>query len=305
MRWEEVLLVIFSLFFIVILAVYWFVPMGRVEFGVNTNSNFSLSNNSVKMQFYDNMRFPHENLSYSIEEGCTLKKRSDMVSAFEIIRDKTILDFYPVDGGEDIFISCQNKNKVEDGMFIAGEGGPDKVVRGENFQVILHGEILLIKDSVCPRPNVAVHELLHVLGFDHSDNENNIMYPVSKCKQTIGEEIINKINKLYSIEPLSDLRFEEVSAVLDGRTLDVNASIRNDGLKNSGPAYLVIYANNDEIKRVDIENMSLGYGVKIELRNLLVVKFSIDQLKLVIETDELELSKENNEVLLTSKEIKG
>lgn len=288
-----------SLLFIGMLVLYWFVPTGDLEFGIERSSNFSLDKNMVLMQFYDNMRFPDKIISYSISDNCTIKKRSDMKWAFDILENESILEFYELSKDGQIIVDCDDRNRVEDGLFIAGEGGPTNITKGENFNVILNGQILLIKDSECERPNIAIHELLHVLGFNHSDNVNNIMYPVSKCKQVIGDEIPTEINRLYSVPSYPDLLIRDVSTEIHGRYIDLNISIFNDGLKKAEKFNLIIFADEKEIKEIELDELEIGTGLNIELTNLLLTKIKVEEISVLIETDETELSLENNQILLT------
>jgi len=264
----------------------------------DARTEFNLDNNTVNMQFYENMRFPDKRISYRIDEDCSIRKKSSMEYAFDFVENLTVLEFYPVTETPEITVTCQEKAVMNEGLFIAGEGGPTNITDGEKYSVILTGSILLIKDSQCPRPNVAMHELLHVLGFNHSDNENNLMYPISKCKQVIGSDTLERIDELYAEESYADLNFESANAQIDGRNLDLNLSIRNNGLKDSEKAIVKIYSGENVIKELDIEKLQIGYGVKIELKNLWLKKIKTEELKVLIETDFKELSKENNEILL-------
>ena len=72
---------------------------------------------------------------------------------------------------------------MKEGLFIAGEGGPSNITKSGDFSVITHGSILLIKESKCERPNIAIHELLHALGFDHSENPNNHSNPLRALRR--------------------------------------------------------------------------------------------------------------------------
>ncbi len=288
---------IFILFAIGILAVYYFYPFTSLEFvGEIKNSNFSLGDNE-NMQFYSNMRYPNSDISYNIQR-CTLKKENDMELALKIIENKTTLNFYPVSNNEEIFVTCDETEKIEDRLFIAGEGGPVNITQTELFNVIFHGKILLIKESDCPELNIAIHELLHALGFAHSFNQNNIMYNVTNCKQTIGDDIINLIDKIYSVQSLPDLSFLNVSATIDGRYLNTKISIRNNGLKKAEKFNLEIYSEDKLVKKFEIDEIDIGYGRKIALENVWVSKMSVDELTYVINSQYEELGKENNKITL-------
>jgi len=292
-----ILLVIFLLFF------YWFIPFGTVEFALKpelrNNYNFSLEG-FENMQFYTNMRYPDSKISYKIED-CTLQKKDDMKRAFEIMESQTILNFNLVNNNERIFVTCENKIKIEEDFFIAGEGGPTNITKTENFNVISHGSILLLRDSKCQNPNIALHELLHALGFDHSSNPNNIMYNLSKCNQVISGDIINTINELYSIQSYPDLSFENVSAALHGRYLDINISVRNNGLSDSEKTNLIIYADEKSIKEIELDPMEIGYGVTMTLGNIWIPKINVQELKILINSTFEELDKNNNIIRLEIK----
>ena len=302
MSWKSFLWGILSVILIALTFIYWVMPFNEIRFGTfggSSSPEFSVGNLTNSMQFYPNMRFPEKKISYKIENGCSLKKKKEMEDAFSFLQGETNLTFYPVVSGEEVTVSCDEETKTNDnGMFIAGEGGPTKILSGENFNVIYTGKILLLRESNCERPNVEVHELLHVLGFKHSKNKNNIMYPVSKCSQTLGTEIPEKINELYSFESLADIRLENVSASISGRYLNLNASVQNIGLKDSPSETLKIYGDDELIKEMPLKEIKVGYGLTVSLTNIWVSKRKINKLKITVETPKSELSLNNNQVVL-------
>lgn len=303
----NVLRMISSIFFILLvfgmLILYWFLPGQSVIFNIGQyyHDNFTLNNSALEsMQFYSKMRFPNQNISYKID-NCTLQKKDNMERAFEILESVTILNFYPVESNEEISVTCDSQVKIKEGLFIAGEGGPTNITKTANFNVIFHGNILLIRDSKCPNPNVALHELLHVLGFDHSDNPKNIMYEISLCEQSIGKDIPLLINELYSLPTLTDLDFGNVSAFMHQRYLDLNMSIQNNGFKNSEKFTVTISTDGRKIKEIDFKALSVGHGIAIILKNIFVLDINIEEIELEINYPLEELEKNNNIIKLEIK----
>jgi hypothetical protein len=273
--------VLIVMIIILLLSVYWFIPIDSTEFNLssNSNSNFSLnSQDGASLQFYPNMRFPSSTISYRIE-NCPLQRKNDMQWAFEIMAEETPLNFHPVASNEDITVTCSEADRTEGKYFIAGEGGPTNITVAGEFNVIEKGKILLMKDSDCEKPNIALHELLHVLGFDHSTNPNNIMYEISKCNQVIGEDIIDFINKIYSIEPRPDLLFEDAFATMHGKYLDINFSVRNNGLEDSGESVVKIIADGKEVEEVKIPQVNIGYGRKVSIMNIWIKQIEVDNIE--------------------------
>jgi len=305
MKWQIIISWISVLIILGLLLTYFllfFFPYSLNFSLKEVNNNFSISaKGSEGMQFYPNMRFPKPVITYSIDEKeCTVKKISDMKRAFGLIQDQTSLRFIDVKSNGDILIVCDSSSRIEDGLFIAGEGGPSNVTQTELFNVISRGNILLIREDRCQTPTIALHELLHVLGFDHSTNKNNIMYPITNCKQTIGQDTIDLINDLYSTPSLPDLSIQNASASFTGNYFNADIQIINQGLVIAGNSNLIIYGDDKEIKRINIEELDYGYGRIISFEKLLTVK-RYDKVEFIIEYNNQEIDKENNKATLITK----
>ncbi|VVB79243.1 Uncharacterised protein [uncultured archaeon] len=293
------------IFFVTLLLLYEFFPLTSNNYEMSTpqERNFNIGVYAPgNMQFYSNMRFPDRKISYKISSFCSLSKKAEMESAFGIVENLTVLSFYPGGSDAEIFVSCQERDNIDSsGLFIAGEGGPTKIIQTDNFNIIQGGEILLVRTSECQTPNIPIHELFHVLGFVHSINEGNIMYNVSRCNQVIGEDIPRRINELYSVDSLPDLSFENATAFVHNRYVDINMSIRNNGLKDSEQAKIKIYTDDVLLKEIELNPLKVGYGRTISLGNIYSQERTIDVLKIVIESSFEEIDKKNNEVILEMK----
>ena len=296
----KIVVMFVSVILLISLTIVYFVPFNTINFGVKSGDyNFSAVLGNESIQFYPNMRFSSSAISYRISD-CPLQKQDDMKYAFRAVEDVTPLAFYPVINNEEVFVTCQDENIVHDGLFIAGEGGPTNIIVAGEFNIILHGDILLIRESVCENPNVAIHELFHVLGFGHSTNPENIMYKISGCDQIVGQDMIQEINRIYSVPSLPDLAFEDVSATISGRFLKINITVKNIGLNDASNSTVTIYANEDVVKEFDLSSIQMGSGI-VTTGNIFIPQINVEELELVINNNFNEISKDNNKIKLEIK----
>lgn len=309
MSWKSGLAFIIFILAAVSLTLYWVLPLGQIkEFGVSgpVNSNFTINASfEEEMQFYENLRYKKSDISYSVSDDCSLPKLDEIQRATEILENSTILNFYEVEDDAEIEVTCEDSvSRGERGAFIAGEGGVTRVVSSGDFSVILNGKVLLLRDTQCADPIVGIHEFLHALGFDHSDNPNNIMYPTVRCQQTIGEDIPAYIEWIYSFQTLPDLTIENASASIQGRYIDLALTVRNEGLEDAGNSKIVIYADGKEIKEFDVDSLEIGSGRKITLTNVplsFTQRTVHNEIEFLVEYDSEELDKNNNVVTLEIK----
>lgn len=305
MSWKAVMS-----FVIVILLIglftFYFLPIGEiVEFSVagsGGSSNFTLegSNATEGMQFYDNMRYYDSSISYNIAD-CPVNKLDEMKRAFDVVEAATVLDFYETDFDQQISVTCDSSVKTSGRAFVAGEGGVTNVTQSGDFNVIAQGQVLLLRESKCADPIVGTHELFHALGFDHSENDNNIMYPTVDCDQEISQDMIDHLAWLYSFTALPDLMFEEASASMQGKYLSLSVTVKNHGLVDSYPAKMVVYADGKSVKDFDLDEIPVGGGKMITLSNILVKQLSVDEIEIVLESEYEEMEKDNNAVVLKIK----
>jgi len=250
--------------------------------------------------FMENLRFKSNKISFFIESSCSNERNNSMKKAFNIYEEKVgVLEFTEKADREesDILIGCSDDYiKVGESLFAAGEGGPSKIINGSKFKIIQQGKISLYHDQECEEPIVEIHEIGHVLGFDHTNNPNSAMYNISKCDQEITQDMIDVLQELYLIKSLPDAVIDDLVAVKRGSRLDFNITITNDGLSKIENISLTISSSDKLIYKIYLGEMDVGYGkdltatnVKLFSRNLEKIDFIID-----LENDVEEINEENN-----------
>ena len=225
---------------------------------------------ATSLQFYPNLRYPDRNISYGIEAACDEKKKKEVQQAFAIIENLTILNFFQAVERPQIRVYCSAlapEPKAE-GHFVAGEGGPVEIINSSRYAVILAGKISFYRSEKCARPNVALHEIFHALGFDHVNDRKNIMYPVTECSQEIGEDLIGQINEIYSVDSLPDIAIEKVIANTTGRYLNFEIVIVNNGLRDSANVTLNIVVENRLLKEFELDEIAIGQRKTLYVKNL-------------------------------------
>ncbi|MBD3253211.1 matrixin family metalloprotease [Candidatus Pacearchaeota archaeon] len=264
-------------------------------------------------QFFPNMKFNHNKITYKIDENCDKDKEKRMLEAFNMLTEKVPqIIFLPINQNPDIEISCTRTDRVliersdKIDYFVAGEGGAREVIPTGKYNVIVSGIILLYGEKKhtadCDWPNVELHELMHVFGFNHSKNENSLMYPyLESCDQKLDDSIIRDLKKLYSEENLPDLYFEKVDAIKKGRYLDFNITVKNAGTVDAKDATFSIIDSGSLIETKQLRDLKFGAGIFLEVRNMKLKNRYPDELKFILDYNGKikELDEENNEAKVT------
>ncbi len=251
-------------------------------------------------QFYPNMRFPSRSISYRLESVCPQKRWEDVERAFEIISEKTVLEFYESKENPEIRILCSQiaPEPKQEGHFIAGEGGPTEIINTTNYAIILSGNISLYREEKCEEPKIAIHEILHALGFDHYNNSQSIMNPVTGCMQEIDSYIIEEINRIYKTNSLPDLIIDSVSANKTGRYLNFEINVSNQGLADAENAELEVYNSDGKAANFTLGKIEMGMKKMLSVQNI-KLSGSSEQIIIVVNLDEMELDKQNNRAELS------
>ena len=267
----------------------------------NTQTNPEPIVPTTVKQFYPRMRFPQKSISYEFDSGCTSKKQDEVLRAFAELQSKTVLEFYPASTEAGIKITCSNlapEPKLE-GHFVAGEGGPTEIINTTLFAVILEGKISLFREEQCETPHIALHEILHALGFDHTTNPASILYPTLDCEQILDNVISEEIDNIYKIKGAPDLIITNVNATKTGRYLNFNIEISNQGLEKATGTILYVYADSNLAKEFDMEEIGLGTIKILKVENL---RIASNTNKIVFSVDEKnnieEIYEDNNRVEL-------
>jgi len=282
--------------------VYNYYPRAAEILNINYHSKLPIVNaSSTLIQFAPNMRFNHNNITYFIMD-CELDKISRLNQAFFIIENETkIITFREIYSKEDadITVSCSAESlETEKNVFISGEGGPTKFLNLSIYPLILKGKVILYEKSSCNYPITELHEIFHVLGFDHINDSKKIMYPYVDCKQRIDLELINSLIRIYSIEPLAEIYFLNASGIKSGLYLNFSVKIINEGLVNAEKIILEVYEDNRKTDVFDLKDINSGITQGFWIGNMKLNSLSTKEIKLKIITKTREYSYENNVVEL-------
>ena len=269
-------------------------------------------------QFHSNMKFNHNNLSYSIDLNCPDFKRQRMIGAFNYLSEEiSYISFQETFDNPDIYVTCSEIEKLTPesdspkDFFIAGEGGAKEIIQSGKYNIITNGTISLYKSPhgaiECDFPNIEIHELIHVFGFDHSKNKNSLMNPLlDSCDQLLDPIILEELKRLYSEKNLPDLYFEDVKAVKKGRYLDFSITIKNMGTINAKNINFLVLDDGEIIEKKEIDEINFGAGLLFEVENLKLAHLDPKEIKFVIDKDNLiqELDEKNNVVIVKSNNSK-
>ncbi|MFH1307579.1 MAG: CARDB domain-containing protein [archaeon] len=267
-----------------------------IEFATNYTPSANIDEISYQsnLQFYTNMRFNHMPITYLIHNGCSSRKLDNIHSAFDFIENNIdSINFKEVSDAGDIDVYCGQEYLTGEDVFVAGEGGPVKIVNTSLFNVITKGKIVLYKESC--EYNVELHELLHVFGFEHSSNSRSIMYNTSSCDQEVTQDILNELDRLYSISELPDIYFSSIEAEKRGRLLNFEVEVKNQGLMDADNVVLQIFSDGKEIDSFELEKIDFGAGKVLKVENF-KLPFTSNSVSFILDDDNLinELDESNN-----------
>ncbi len=106
---------------------------------------------------------------------------------------------------EDIAIFCENVTEFLNGKWDGEPLGKSQIaVFSDDKSIISYAELTFyyVDDYFfihrCQTyPSIEMHEILHIFGFYHSDDEDSIMHPaIKRCSELSWKEI-NQLNRIY------------------------------------------------------------------------------------------------------------
>jgi hypothetical protein len=297
MRFLEIFALLVMIGFLIAgMYVFWLNFPTNLEYNTyvaNTTSHLP----SQSYQFYPNMRYINKAITYEIASECSNKKREAIISVFNLLEKQTVLRFSSAQKGEIEFFCTNLPPEPESSRhFVAGEGGPTQIINTTNYAAILKGKVSLYRSEKCERPIVALHEILHALGFDHTSDSKSIMFPIINCEQELDDFIIDQINTLYTTDAAPDLAIERVNAQATGLYLNFEISVANYGLLNAKNATLTLTAGSEFVRSFPLEELGFGQRKTLTVTNVRIPRNAETlRFRVSVGGNENELSNSNNE----------
>ena len=299
---------ILFIFFLLVLGaagyfVYMQLPGNPIALKINqTNENITLPQYSESKQFYPNLRFATNKITYGFEDACSDEKKVSVRDAVSILEKDTVLVFDEKPSNDaQVHILCSEigPEPEQAGHFVAGEGGPTEIINTTLYSVIRGGKLSLYRDESCDRPLIALHEMLHVLGFDHNSNPQSIMYPTLNCNEQLDSHIVDSINALYHDESLPELTIIDANATKEGRYVSFSVKVMNRGLVEAESVSLDVLEGTNVLQTFDLGKIDIGVIKALSVENLKASR-SGSEIKLHIRSPSRELDENNNYLTLSA-----
>ncbi len=297
---DYIITALLAIMLIALLGVFYFyiLPSGMERSFVQEPSEkvtVPLLSEEVK-QSYPNMRFNHNEITYGFHAACDNEKKIKVHRAFDILEEEVApLSFIEITMNPDILIDCSKEEiKTGENTYQAGLGGP-ATLNLSVYPLIVSGDVTIYGQKLeCDYPVVELHEILHVFGYEHVNNSKSIMHPyLNDCDQVLDPVFVEHLNKLYSIEPRTEIYFKELNWSISKGYLHFDTKITNQGLLNAENCKLVIETEDKIIKSIDLENFEPGLTKIFSIENLKLPR-RIESITIKIETETTEYNKTNN-----------
>lgn len=267
-----IIFLIISLFLILLFVLFFYSSLNKNSkiriSEANTNSFtgevVSFDFQGEKLTIYENIRFRTRNISYFVNSSCSEKQKRAVKEGFDILSNRTLLRFYELSGSAQILINCNLNNTLEK----LGEGGPNYIVNVTSYNVILTGNINIYSEEKCSTPITFLHELLHVFGFIHQNDNSSILYPKLSCSSDIPASVIDKINTLYLEEKLPEILVKRLDFSQNGIYFNFDIQLFNTVPKNFENIYLYLYKNGMKIDEYKLNKLYAGESTILKIENI-------------------------------------
>ena len=120
----------------------------------------------------------------------------------------------------------------------------------------------------CVDLNRAIHELGHIIGFDHTTDPSDIMYPYESCARQITKKEIMTIESIYSMEPRPQLYLSGVSVLVDRGYANINFSVKNIGIIHTPKTEIFVYSDGKVAYKIELDILRPSDGVFEYLKNI-------------------------------------
>lgn len=143
---------------------------------------------------------------YTFADGMTTAQKSVFQRAVSIYNATGIVKLVAGTAGESdnsvtFFTYKKHMSKSQQGMIEAGHGGPKIIQRlgiGGYTANQARAGLNVTYPQYGVKLSVAVHELGHALGLDHSSSRRSVMYPVDQGETALSKGDIRGLEAIYS-----------------------------------------------------------------------------------------------------------
>ena len=124
----------------------------------------------------------------------------------------------------------------------------------EDGTLIRHGTVTFYQLDGCYVPKTMVHEIGHILGLNHTQDRNSIMYWLKvSCFATLSDQQLNDLKSIY--QPV--VAVKEAQAVQKGDNLSVSFKLQNTGRSAARNVIAAIGYDNAAGKGA-VRNVTIG-----------------------------------------------